>query len=75
MEKKILKILDFKLNIPTTVHFIKIYYSLFQIEESVMILASVIKIINNNIIFFIIYNIIYYFNLFCYLLHFLKKII
>lgn len=43
MEKKIIKLLEFKLNVPTAMHFLKVYLSLLQIDENVSHCAKVIN--------------------------------
>lgn len=41
MEKEILKKLQFRLNTPTAMHFLKIYATLLQVEDKVRICAAV----------------------------------
>lgn len=41
MEKQILNKLQFKLNMPTSMHFLRVYASLLQVEDKVQICAAV----------------------------------
>jgi hypothetical protein len=54
MEKEILSLLEYKLNHPTIMHFLKIYHAYFNIDENVAILSMVnIILIFRNLILLI----------------------